>query len=292
MPAAETGHPGPRRSAAPQASSATPATATGFRDILCAVDGTLGSTAAVKLAASLAGPDGHLTLLAVTAVKGSGPYETADISPARAEHLLSRAKRIAQEAGLPATAVIDPRGPAEEIILERAAEHELLAIGPPATSWLTGMIIGGVTATVLSRFTTPMLVVRRPFIDSLRARQILVASDGEEGSDRLVELAARLGQSQEARVTLVNALGAESKLNPRAIQAQAKALKRALPGAGEPHIEPGKAWDVVLDAARSNDAALIVIGSRRLGGVRALGSVSRRVVHEAPCAVLVVPPVE
>lgn len=246
----------------------------------------------MKLAASLAGPDGHLTLLAVTAVKGSGLYKMADISPARAERLLSRAKRIAQEAGVPATAAIDPRGPAEEIILERAGEHELLAIGPPATSWLTGMIVGGVTAAALSRFTTPMLVVRRPFVGSLRARQILVASDGEEGSDRVVELAASLGQSQEAHVSLVNALGAESKINPRAIQAQAKALRRALPGAGEPHIEPGKAWEVILNAAKSKDAALIVIGSRRLGGVRAFGSVSRRVVHEAPCAVLVVPPVE
>jgi len=246
----------------------------------------------VKLAASLAGPDGHLTLLAVTAVKGSGVYQVADISPARAERLLSRAERIASEAGVRATAAVDPGGPAEEVILKRATEHELLAIGPPATSWLTGMIVGGVTSAILSRFTTPMLVVRRPFIDSLRARRILVASDGEEGSDRLVELAAGLGESQQAQVTLVNALGAESKINPRAIQAQAKALKRALAGTEEPHIEPGKPWEVILNAANSNDAALIVIGSRRLGGVRALGSVSRRIVHEAPCAVLVVPPVE
>jgi len=48
-----------------------------FTNILCAVDGTRASTAAVKLAASLAGPDGHLTLLAVTAVSGSGAYATA-----------------------------------------------------------------------------------------------------------------------------------------------------------------------------------------------------------------------
>ncbi len=246
----------------------------------------------MKLATSLAGPDGHLTLLAVTAVKGSGPYEMADISPARAERLLKRAKRVADEAGVTATAVIDPRGPAEDVILERAAEHELLAIGPPATSRLTGMIVGGVTAGALSRFTMPMLVVRRPFVDSLRTRQIIVASDGEEGSDHLVELASNLGQNQEAQVSLVNALGPESKINPQRIQAQGKALKRALPGAGEPHIEPGKAWDVILNAAKATDAALIVIGSRRLGGVRAFGSVSRRVVHKAPCAVLVVPPAD
>ncbi|MGC2373330.1 MAG: universal stress protein [Solirubrobacteraceae bacterium] len=35
------------------------------------------------MAADLAGPDGHLTLLAVTAVSGSGQYATAAISPSR-----------------------------------------------------------------------------------------------------------------------------------------------------------------------------------------------------------------
>ncbi|MGO9489947.1 MAG: universal stress protein [Solirubrobacteraceae bacterium] len=256
-----------------------------FRDILCAVDGTLGSTAALKLAASLAGPDGHLTLLAVTAVQGAGAYETAAISPTRAERLLKRAKLIADRAGVPSTTAIDPRAPAQEVILERAAEHDLLAIGPPATSRLTGMIVGSVTAAALGRFTRPMLVARRPFVLSLQGRQILVASDGEEGSERLVELAARLGRSQGAPVSLVNALGAESKMNPRTIQAQARALPDP-----EPYIEPGKASDVILNAAKSRKAALVVVGSRRLGGVRALGSVSRRVVYHAPCAVLVVPP--
>ena len=88
----------------------------------------------------------------------------------------------------------------------------------------------------------------------------------------------------------MNALGPESKMNPRHIQAQARALERMLPDAGEACIEPGKASDVILNAARSEKAAMLVIGSRRLGGLRALGSVSRRVVHDAPCSVLLVPP--
>ncbi len=261
-----------------------------FRDILCAVDGTLGSTAAVRLACSLAHPNGRLTLLAVTAVEHAGSSETAAISPVRAEQLLDSAKAIADAAGVQSSVLIDPGGPPEAVILERAAEHDLLAIGAPATSWITGMIVGGVTSAALSKLTTPMLVVRRPFIDSLAGRRILVASDGEDGSDRLVELATRLGQSQQAEVGLVNAIGAESKINPRAIQAQAQALERAFPGGVAPYIEPGKALDVIMEAATSKDAALLVIGSRGLAGVRAFGSVSRRVVEKAPCAVLVVPP--
>jgi nucleotide-binding universal stress UspA family protein len=261
-----------------------------FTNILCAVDGTRSSTAAVETAASLAGPDGHLTLLAVTAVSGSGAYTTADISPSRVEQVLSHAEQIAEEAGVRSTTVVDPGSPPVDVILERAAEHDLLAIGAPATSWLGEMLVGGVANTALGRFTTPMLVVRQQSSGPLRGRRILVASDGEEGSERIVELAGRLGESLGAQVTLVNALGAESKMNPRPIQAQQQALRKVLPNAGEPCIEPGKAWDVIVDAAKSTDAAMVVIGSRRLSGVRALGSVSRRVVHDAQCSVLVVSP--
>ncbi|MGO9247715.1 MAG: universal stress protein [Solirubrobacteraceae bacterium] len=260
-----------------------------FTNILCAVDGTRGSLAAVRMAASLAGPDGHLTLLVVTAVKGSGQYAMAAISPSRVKQVLERAKRVADAAGVACTTVVDPHSPPERVILERASQHDLLAIGAPTTSWLGGMLIGSVAATALSRFTTPMLVVRRP--PALRAHRLLVASDGEQDSDQIVQLAGRLGQNLRAQVRLVNALVAESKMNPHVIQTQASTLKRMLADAcEEPYIEPGKAWDVVLRAATSTKADMIVMGSRRLGGVRAFGSVSRRVVHDAPCSVLLVPP--
>lgn len=289
MTKTKTPHTSGHRSASAHEGSDRPGSASVFSNILCAVDGTRPSTAAVEMAASLAGPDGHLTLLAVTAVSGSGAYTAAAISPSRADVVLSNAKRIADDAGVSSSGVVDPGGPPVEVILERAYDHDLLAIGAPAISWLGGMITGGVATAALSRFATPMLFARRSFTGSLRGRQILVASDGEDGSDHIVELAGRLGQSEGAQVTLVNAPGAESRMNPRAIQAQVRALQLALPYAGEPCIEPGRARDVILDAAKDAKAALVVIGSRRLHGLHAFGSVSRRVVHDAHCSVLVIP---
>jgi len=279
-----------RKSAPGNKGSSPPVPAAVFRNILCAVDGTRGSTAAVRMAAGLAGRSGHLTLLAVTAVSGSGAYATAAISPSRVEYLLSRAKHIADDAGVPSTTVVDPGGPPVKVILERASHHDLLAIGAPATSWLGGMLIGGVAAAALSQFTTPMLVVRRSSTGSLHGRRILVASDGDEGSDELVELAGRLGLSLNAHVTLLHAVGRESQVSHRRIEAQTRALEAVLPEASDVCIEPGSPWDVIVDAAKSTNAAMIVIGSRRLSGVRALGSVSRRVVHDAPCSVLLLPP--
>jgi nucleotide-binding universal stress UspA family protein len=301
MPEIDTTQPRKDKHSQTDGGALTPRTGV-FTKILCAVDGTRWSTAAVGVAASLAGPDGHLTLLAVTAASGSGPNAMAAISPYRARQILSRAKSIADNAGVPSTTVVDPGHPPVDVILERARGHDLLAIGAPPTSWLGGilmagvslsfggMIAGGVAAPALSRFTTPMLVVRRTSAGALRGREILVASDGEEGSDRLVELAGRLAQSQGARVTLVSALVGESKTKPRIVQRQTRDLELALPGACAAVIEPGRAADVILHAAKTTKAAMIVMGSRRLGGLRALGSVSRRIAHDAPCSVLLLAP--
>lgn len=261
-----------------------------FTDILCAVDGTRTSTAAVRMAAGLAGPGGHVTLLAVTAVSGSGPYATAAISPSRVNSLLSRAKRIAEDAGVPSTTVVDPGSPPVEVILERASHHHLLAIGAPAISLLGGMLIGSVAAAALGRFTTPLLIVRESTTGSLRGRRILVASDGDEGSDHIVELAGRLGLALNAHVTLLHAVGRESQVSHRSIKAQTRALKTILPDASDASIEPGNASEVIVNAATSTEAAMIVMGSRRLHGLRALGSVSRRVANDAPCSVLLLPP--
>ena len=42
--------------------------------------------------------------------------------------------------------------------------------------------------------------------------------------------------------------------------------------------------------ASAGKADLVVVGSRGLGGLRSLGSVSERVAHRASCSVLVVRP--
>jgi nucleotide-binding universal stress UspA family protein len=71
---------------------------------------------------------------------------------------------------------------------------------------------------------------------------------------------------------------------------------RALAAAEELHDRFGASLHVLADEARpvealvaaSEDADLVVVGSRGLRGLRALGSVSERVAHAARCSVLVV----
>jgi hypothetical protein len=58
--------------------------------------------------------------------------------------------------------------------------------------------------------------------------------------------------------------------------------------AGEVEPDPRPPVDALVDASREAD--LLVVGSRGLHGLRALGSVSERIAHQAACSVLVVRP--
>ncbi|HVR05988.1 MAG TPA: universal stress protein [Solirubrobacteraceae bacterium] len=274
-------------------STAAVAPDTVFADILCAVDGTRGSFAAVEQAASLAGPSGHLTLLAVTAVAGGGAFRQAALGDSRAELILDRAADMAYNAGVGATKVVDPAEPAVQVILERATQHDLLAIGAPVTSWLGGMFIGGVAAQTLGEFTTPLLAARALPTEHRFAERILVASDGLQDPEQVVELAGRLASTRSAELILLHAIGVESNARPHRIEAQLHRLEETVGGPVQARIAAADARELILASTAGNGGPpLLVMGSRRLEGLRAIGSVSRRVVHEARCSVLLVPPAD
>jgi nucleotide-binding universal stress UspA family protein len=111
-------------------------------------------------------------------------------------------------------------------------------------------------------------------VDSWPTR-IVVGVDGSPQSARALaaarELADRFGPSVRPVVAL---LDASSDLH------EARLL------ASDVEELSGSAVDELVHAAE--DADLLVVGSRGLTGIRALGSVSERVAHSARCPVLVV----
>ena len=269
-----------------EATGASPAV---FTDILCAVDGSPGGYAAVEQAAALTGPDGHMTLLAVTSFRSAGAARSPAIAPVRMKEILDRAVQITEDACVSTSVEVDPAAPPAEVILEWAAEHDLLAMGAPTTPWPAGLFGGGPTAAAVGSLVTPLLAARSfPSADASRG-PILVASDGLEGSDQLVEFAARLARSRGASVQLVHAGGHRSRKRRDRIAEQTRALERAFGDSSNAMIESGSARTVIADTARALDAHLVVMSSRRLHGPIAIGSVSRHVVHKAGCSVLLVP---
>jgi nucleotide-binding universal stress UspA family protein len=269
-----------------------------FSDILCAVDGRDADIGAAEQAVALAGPGGRVTSLLVTSHRGAGgAHRGPAIGPARATEILDRVGGIAREAGVAYTPEVDPGSPPARVILDWSARYELTALGAPASSWPARLLSVGVGDKSIGGFSNALLVAR-PLDDGRRfADRVVVASDGLETSDALVDLAGRLAQGEDSNVTLVHALGREPLKRSRArereaaVQNQEQMLARTHQGGtNEVLIKPGRAASVIVSAAVAAGASLVVMGARRLDGLRAMGSVSRRVAHQARCSVLLVPP--
>jgi nucleotide-binding universal stress UspA family protein len=117
-----------------------------------------------------------------------------------------------------------------------------------------------------------------------------VASDGTPDSDRLVDIAATIARRCDGRVTLLHVSTDEPPERHHHCARQAARLFETMDVEPIFRSEKGRAHDVLVSATRAEETSLVVMGSRRLSGVRALGSVSERVAHRAPCSVLVVRP--
>lgn len=259
-----------------------------FHQILCAVDGTRSSLAAVEQATQIMGPDGKLTLLAVTAPKGAGRFRSAALGGLHARRAIERATRIADRSGVSCDHVIDPGGPPAAVIAEYAEDHDLLAMGAPALTKF-GSLGATVATETLRTFTTPLLLARQQ--PAMVTSAILLASDGSEASDLLVALASSLGGGRCERIVLVHAQGAESEARSHRIGAQRKLLERAYGKQLQTIVAPGDASDLIEAAAKEHACTLAMLGSRQRNSISALlGGVSRRAVRALRCSMLIVPP--
>lgn len=132
--------------------------------------------------------------------------------------------------------------------------------------------------------------------------RILVAYDGSESARRALSEAARLARGEDS-VTVVGVAEvlpqvgrAGAMLVPEEHEQRRRQLAEATAilterGIGADVVErQGEAAAMILDEAEKEEADLIVIGTRGLNSAQRwlLGSVSTKVLHHAPCNVLVV----
>ena len=134
-----------------------------------------------------------------------------------------------------------------------------------------------------------MLVARRPPAGVEFPRSILAAIDGTSASAGVAATAAALARAHDARAAVV----AAPTLLPPAHERVTAAIATIADATGADPVvldEHSTAAKAIVGAAATVGAALVLIGSRGLHGIRALASVSERVAHEAPCSVLVLRP--
>jgi nucleotide-binding universal stress UspA family protein len=249
-----------------------------FDRVLCAVDGSPGSLAAVRQARRVTSPLGRAELVTVVEVP------VTVVAPYGAQLVVEEARRRAAVA-LAAAAEAWPEVPGEvlegpptagRVLAELEQRQSTLAVvGAGSHHRAAGAVLGSVPTTLLHRATCSVLVARAGVGDRETFPQaVVVGVDGSAASLAALAAARDLARRLDASVRLLTAAGAVDE----------EAL------AAEPELERDRRPPLEALLAAAHDADLVVVGSRGLRGLRALGSVSERLGHRAPCSVLVVKP--
>lgn len=137
-------------------------------------------------------------------------------------------------------------------------------------------------------------------------KAIIWSTDGSQNAERALPHVKELARAEGATITIVHvveriegggAVGLPRRADEPEVQAQLQKLTAELSEEGF-NVSLIIRGDVgarpaheVLEAARETGADLIVVGSRGQGAISGLllGSVAQRLLHLAPCPVLVVP---
>jgi nucleotide-binding universal stress UspA family protein len=248
-----------------------------FDRAVAAIDGSPESLDALRLLLRLAPAD-----TAVAAV-GVLDAETAVHAGWAAPSVEAELRRDLQE-GLGKAVALDARVSAhlvsgsvlsslQQTLRERGAT--LVAVGSHGLSRAVGIAIGSIATSLLHSAPCSVLVGRASPEAEGAPTSIVVGVDGSPASETALRVAQELSERLDVPLEAVVATGGRGVHSDRV----------ASLGLTESHDER---HPVAALVERSLPGSLVVVGSRGLHGVRALGSVSERVAHRGRGPVLVV----
>jgi len=251
-----------------------------FSRVLVGIDGSEKSREAARQAATVT--DGELTLLFVydiasALVGGTGfgvpVYYDEEVQRASAEDALRHAQEDV-EAVHPIGKIA--KGVAWDALIDEAERREntLIAVASHGRGRMAGIVMGSVATEVIHKAPCSVLVARKR--SGVFPHKIVVGIDGSRQSLAAYAVAKDLAKRFEAELVPVRAHGGR-QVEEDVIDQFVGHFREELPD------EP-----VTALIAASADADLLVVGSRGLHGLKALGSVSERVAHQARCSVLIV----
>jgi nucleotide-binding universal stress UspA family protein len=267
---------------------------------------TEGSPCAVRAGELLAGLplDADSTILVVHVGSPTEPENWAEVAV--------QAREVLEHA----TGAIETHpfhGPVPETLARacRELDADLLVLGfhrrPPLVQW----VLGSTAARLAHTAPCPVWVVRSDYTELHR---VLVGVDESDQSSELVRWLSHLPLPADCELRLLHvipnltAAAEESFLitaplaertMPLADWQRDLALQRVEALAGVlraaskktvTEVRSGEPAGTLLNAARDGGADLIVVGAHQRGRIEValLGSVSRRILNEAPCSVLIV----
>ncbi len=202
---------------------------------------------------------------------------------------LEEACSLAREAGISASTELLSGRYAHDVLLPASEHHDLLVLGSHNRSRASTIMLGSTAGKAAHETHRPLLVAREPPLPGAFPKSILFASDGSPGSWAPARAAAKIAAAFNSIVEIVHVVDGTHPERHRVLETQIAEICEATgeePGLTEPAGHPTQG---IIEAAQAKGSSLIVSGRRGLHGIRALGSVSERVVHGAPCSVLLIP---
>jgi nucleotide-binding universal stress UspA family protein len=248
-----------------------------FDRVLCGVDPSEESFDAAQQGARLASDQGTMILVSVVELDMAvhAGWATGDIlEQLRADSAAALDRVQAEIAKLRTVETRLLQGPTLACFREEIEQDkpDLVSVGTHGHSRAAGILLGTVTTTLLHDAPCSVLIARAAQDPPSFPARIVVGLDGSAEA--------------EAAAATADAIATRYGSSLRRVAASSgKEIDEATVGSGV-EVIAGKAVDVLVEA--SAEADLVVMGSRGLHGVKALGSVSERVAHQARCSVLVV----
>ncbi len=249
-----------------------------FDRVVVGVDGSEPGFEACRQAAVLASPDALIEAVSVVDLAeavhtGLSAPLVADRLASEGEAALGRAAEILGDRAR--TRLVD--GSASKALRNELARVDATAvvIGTHGQARATEILLGGVAGELLHTAHCSILVARPPAEPAAFPGSIIVGIDGSDEATAALAAAEQLAGRFDVPLRIVVARGGKNVEITRAL-GQA-------PLAEQLDDHPVRA---LVEASYGGD--IVVVGSRGLHGVRALGSVSERVAHQAACSVLVV----
>lgn len=201
------------------------------------------------------------------------------------------------------------QGAPAPILLERAAEAQMVVLGTDGSGAFEALVLGSVSHTLAHRATCPVVLVPATTAAGGPVR-VVVGVDGSANSDAAVDFAAREAAIAQVELVIVHAwsypyhrrhgentagdeIGSMMQADADAVLAAAESRAREpqpAPTEVSTRLVEGGPVDVLLAAAGPDD--LVVVGARGRGAIRSvlLGSTSASLIHHATGALAVVHP--
>jgi nucleotide-binding universal stress UspA family protein len=257
-----------------------------FGAVLCGIDTSPQSLAAAGQALALAADDANVWGVSVwdPGVAMLGGIHASEV----ALDLRRDAIGALQEArrAFPRLDPILMKGPDAAGLLAATVnlEPDLVSVGSHGSSRPAGVLFGSVATAIAHHATCSVLISRAA---ETFPGVILHASDGSLEGLAAARVAGEIAAVHDSTVVTLHVTDGDLERG-RGIAEAGVALIEAAGREPVVQVLDGSPHRRIPEVADEIGASLIVIGSRGRTGLAALGSVSERIAHHAPCSVLIV----